>query len=177
MSETESLRLWWSTLTFVGTLAPGAGAVSLSLVGSLICNVSLSLLLADVCCLLLAVLDMFANLCASLWRPPFRAIQSLKRSKRRSPRSGTYCTGDVHSFVHILFWYLLFSTFHVCILCMCIYGCSLSCHGTYPTKFLLYVRYVLVPTGVIGGSWDLESIHILLIPKVCTLSIEVNCDV
>jgi hypothetical protein len=44
-------------------------------------------------------------------------------------------------------------------------------------NFLLYVLYVLVSTGVIGVSWDLESIHMLLIPNVCKVSIELNCDV
>ena len=79
------------------------------------------------------------------------------------------------------------------------------CFSTYYSVHFTYVSYVCVSTDVlyhvtvyilqnfsctyvmylclqvslvaVGGSWDLESIHILLIPNVCRLSMEFNCDV
>ena len=46
----------------------------------------------------------------------FLSVSESEMLKKEASKNGTYCTGDVHSLVHILFWYLLFSTIHVCLL-------------------------------------------------------------
>jgi hypothetical protein len=71
-------------------------------------------------------------------RPPFWVFQSVRRPKMTSSVP-VHIILEMYVFINILFWYILFSTFHVCMLCNTwVYRGSHSCHGTDPTKFCLY---------------------------------------
>ena len=97
MSETESLpvQVWFSTLTFVGTLASGVCTILLLIFFT--CNKRDAA--GPICfldaCLVLDADTIFANLCASFFEDTFFIVSESNNVKNDLFSTSTYYTEDV----------------------------------------------------------------------------------